>query len=132
MEFLRMSSQDFRKMLGAKKNFTSGSKYHAQKTSVGGKTYDSKKEANRAMQLQYMEKAGLIHDLQEQVRFILQDGFVNNEKKTIRPIYYFADFCYEKNGIKIVEDTKGVKTEVYKIKKKLFQYKYPEYKFIES
>lgn len=129
-----MSSQDFRKMLGAKKNFTTGSKYHAQKTVVGGKTYDSKKEANRAMQLRYMEQAGQIQGLQEQVRFILQEEYVNNEGKKIRPISYLADFTYIQNGQKVIEDTKSpaTRTQVYLLKKKIVMYKYPEYKFIES
>lgn len=107
-------------------------KFHAIKTEYKGVVYDSKKEARRSYELDILERAGKIKNLERQKRFTLQDRFVNNEKKTIRPIYYFADFCYEKNGIKIVEDTKGIRTEVYKIKKKLFQYKYPEYKFIES
>lgn len=121
-------------MLGVNKNFTTGSKYHAQKTVVGGNTYDSKKEANRAMQLQYMEKAGLIRDLQEQVRFILQEEYVNNEGKKVRPISYVADFTYTQNGQKVIEDTKSpaTRTQVYLLKKKIVMYKYPEYKFIES
>lgn len=134
MQFLKMSSQEYRKMLGVKKNFITGSKYHAQKTVVGAKTYDSKKEANRAMQLQYMEKAGLIRDLQEQVRFILQEEYINNEGKNIRPISYLADFTYTQNGQKVIEDTKSpaTRTQVYLLKKKIVMYKYPEYKFIES
>lgn len=134
MEFLKMSSQEYRKMLGVKKNFTTGSKYHAQKTTVGGKTYDSKKEANRAMQLRYMEQIGKIQDLQEQVRFILQEEYVNNEGKKVRPISYLADFTYIQNGQKVIEDTKSpaTRTQVYLLKKKIVMFKYPEYKFIES
>ena len=130
MQFLKMSSQEYRKML----NVSSGSKYHAQKTVVGGKTYDSKKEANRAMQLRYMEQAGQIQDLQEQVRFILQEEYINNEGKKIRPISYVADFTYTQNGQKVIEDTKSpaTRTQVYLLKKKIVMYKYPEYKFIES
>lgn len=127
-----MSSQDFRKMMTPSK--ATGSKYHAQKTVVGGKTYDSKKEANRAMQLRYMEQAGQIQGLQEQVRFILQEEYVNNEGKKIRPISYLADFTYIQNGQKVIEDTKSpaTRTQVYLLKKKIVMYKYPEYKFIES
>lgn len=106
-------------------------KYGAKKTEYKGVIYDSKKECLRAVQLDLLERSGKIKNLQRQVKFVLQDRFVNNEKKIIRPIYYFADFCYEKNGIKYAEDVKGMKTEVYRIKKKLFQYRYPEYKFVE-
>lgn len=121
-------------MLGAEKKSATGSKYHAQKTVVGVNTYDSKKEANRAMELQYMEKAGLIRDLQEQVRFILQEEYVNNEGKKVHPISYLADFTYTQNGQKVIEDTKSpaTRTQVYLLKKKIVMYKYPEYKFIES
>ena len=128
MDFLRVSAKQYRQMVQGKKE----NKYHAIKTESDGIDFDSKKEAKKWQELKMLERSGKIKNLERQKRFTLQDRFVNNEKKTIRPIYWFADFYYEKNGIKIVEDTKGVKTEAYKIKKKLFQYKYPEYKFIES
>ena len=130
MQFLRMSSQDFRKMMTPSK--ATGSKYHAQKTVVGDTTYDSKKEAKRAQELHYMERSGTIKDLQEQVRFILQEEYVNNEGKKVRPISYVADFVYEQKGQKIVEDSKGFRTKEFVLKKKIFMYKFPEYKFIES
>ena len=57
---------------------------------------------------------------------------MNNEGKKIRPISYIADYVYEQDGIKIVEDCKGFRTTEYKIKKKIFMYKFPEYKFIET
>ena len=126
MQFLSVSAKQFRAMAKPK------SKYHAQKTIANGVEYDSKKESKRAIELEYLEKAGKIKDLQKQVRFILQDGYVNNEGKKIRPISYVADFVYIQNGQKIVEDTKGFRTEVYLLKKKIFMFKYPEYKFIES
>ena len=130
MQFLRMSSQDFRKMMTPNK--ATGSKYHAQKTVVGDTTYDSKKEAKRAQELHYMERSGVIKNLKEQVRFILQEEYVNNEGKKVRPISYVADFVYEQKGQKVVEDTKGFRTKEFVLKKKIFMYKFPEYKFIES
>ena len=36
-----------------------------------------------------------------------------------RATYYVADFVYEENGKKVVEDTKGVKTKDYILKRKL-------------
>lgn len=101
-------------------------KYHAQKTWMKGKVYDSKKEANRSFQLELLAKMGKIENLQRQVPFVLQVGFTNNQGKKIREIKYIADFVYMEDGKMVVEDTKGVKTEVFKIKEKLFQYKYPE------
>lgn len=104
-------------------------KYHAQKTWMKGRVYDSKKEANRAFELEMLEKYGKIHNLQKQVPFVLQEGYVNKRGKKIRPITYIADFTYEEDGKIIVEDTKGVETEVFKIKRKMLEYKYPDIEF---
>lgn len=127
MQWLHVSAKEY-KSWGKK----SPSKYHAQKTVVDGVEYDSKKESKRAQELEFLEKIGKIKNLQKQVRFILQDGYVNNEGQKIRPISYVADFVYEENGQKIVEDSKGFRTEVFVLKKKMFMKLYPEYKFIES
>ena len=104
-------------------------KYHAKKTWMKGKVYDSKKEANRAFELELLAKMGKIQNLQKQVPFVLQEGYVNKHGKKIRPITYIADFTYEENGILIVEDTKGFETDVFKIKRKMLEYKYPEIEF---
>lgn len=129
MEFLKMSAKQFREMLQPQKT----NKYNAVKTETDGIVFDSKKEATRYWQLVLLAKEGKVKNLQRQVRFVLQEGFINNEKQKVRPIFYFADFCYERNGVKIVEDVKSpaTRTQVYKVKKKLFQYRYPEYKFVE-
>ena len=102
------------------------SKYHSKKTVVAGITFASKKEANRYTELLQMEKAGLIKDIETQKKFLLLDSFKKNGK-TYRQLSYYADFVYFDIYSKktIVEDVKGVRTEVYKIKKKLFEYKYP-------
>jgi hypothetical protein len=94
-----------------------------------GRVYDSKKEANRAFELEMLEKYGKIHNLQKQVPFVLQEGYTNKQGKKIRPITYIADFTYEEDGKIIVEDTKGVETEVFKIKRKMLEYKYPDIEF---
>lgn len=88
--------------------------------------YDSKKEAKRAAELKLLEKAGVISHLQEQVVYELipsQYRIVNGKKKCIeRAIKYIADFQYVENGNTVVEDAKGFRTEVYRIKKKLMLY----------
>lgn len=130
MEFLRMSSKQYREMLSHKTN-----KYGAIKTEIDGITFDSKKESKRYLELVAMQKVGTISKLRRQNAFILQEGFVNSQGQKIRPIIYIADFTYEKGGQKYVEDCKGGKatqTDVFKIKKKLFEKKYPEYYFILS
>ncbi|HCC04015.1 MAG TPA: hypothetical protein DEP51_04065 [Clostridiales bacterium] len=103
------------------------SKYKAKKTEVDGIKFDSQKEANRYLDLLVLQRAGLIQDLHRQVKFELQPSYKKNGK-TIRPIYYVADFVYYDTfkGQKIVEDTKGYRTEIYKLKKKLFEIRYPE------
>lgn len=115
-----------------KKGFAMKNKYSAKKTEYKGIVYDSKKESRRSAELDLLEKYGKIKNLQRQVRFILQESFIAFDGKRIRPIYYIADFYYEQNNKKIVEDTKGFRTQVYLLKKKLFLAKYPDIIFIES
>ena len=98
------------------------SKYHNQKIEIDGQKFDSKHEANRWIELKYMERVGLITDLYRQFPFKLLPGQRRNGKQVERPIYYYADFVYTQNGELVVEDAKGVKTDVYKIKKKLMLY----------
>ena len=103
------------------------SKYHSKKVTVDGIEFDSKKEANRYCELKLLEKQGYIKDLQWQYTFILQPGFKKNGK-TYRPITYIADFVYLdlRTNKNIVEDVKSpaTKTQVYMVKKKLFEYLY--------
>ena len=126
--FYSMSAQQYRQLVTG----THANKYGAIKTTVGNKTYDSKKEAHRAMVLKSMQEQGLISNLKEQQRFVLQESYMNNKGKKIRQIEYVADFTYTQDERQIVEDCKGIKTDVYKLKKKIFEYKYPQYDFIES
>ena len=107
-------------------------KYHAKKTWMKGRVYDSKKEANRAFELELLAKYGKIQNLQKQVPFVLQEGFVDRDGHKVRPIEYVCDFVYEENGQKIAEDSKGFRTKEFILKKKMFLYRYREYKFIES
>lgn len=98
-------------------------KYKNQKIIVNEIKFDSKKEAKRYQELLLTQKAGLITDLKRQVPYILVPAF-NLNKKRYRNMSYIADFTYKQNGKEIVEDTKGYRTEVYKIKKKLMAYIY--------
>ena len=102
-------------------------KYFNKKTIVDEIKFDSKKEAKRYMKLKMLKRAGKIRDLELQAEFILQPKYKNAKGENIRAITYKADFLYydiEKEKY-VVEDTKGFRTDVYKIKKKLFEYKYP-------
>ena len=102
-------------------------KYRNQKIYEESYKFDSKLENKRYHQLKLLEKAGEIKNLQLQTRFVLQPKYIKSGK-TIRAIEYVADFTYYDIRKKkmIVEDTKGMKTEIYKLKKKIFEYQYPE------
>ena len=82
-----------------------------------GIKHDSKKEANRWCELNLLLRAGVIQDLKRQVRFELLP-----KQEGERAVYYKADFVYLENGKLIVEDTKGCRTEGYKLKKKMMLY----------
>ena len=95
-------------------------KYKNEKITIDGMTFDSKKEYNRYCDLKLLERAGEIKDIQRQVKFELipkQEGE--------RAVNYIADFVYiDRNGKKVVEDTKGVRTAEYIIKRKIMLWRY--------
>lgn len=99
------------KRLGRNPSSAAPSKFRNVKTDG----YASKKESTRASVLRLMQEAGQIRNLREQVKYLLipkQEGE--------RACHYLADFVYEDFGGKqVVEDTKGVKTPDYIIKRKL-------------
>ena len=101
------------------------SKYYSKKVIYDGIKFDSKKEGEYYLKLKMLEKSGLIKNLELQKEYLLQDSFkINN--KTRRKITYRADFSYistEDDKLHVV-DVKGFKTDVYLLKKKLFEYKY--------
>lgn len=101
------------------------SKYHATKTVIDGITFDSKREAKRYQELKLLERAGAIRDLRRQVRYELIPAF-DCDGKHFRPTSYVADFVYTDTatGEEAVEDCKGYRTDVYRLKAKLFAYKY--------
>lgn len=104
-------------------------KYHNKKTFIDGIKFDSKLEAERYAQLKMMECAGVIRDLELQPEYELIPSFRKNGK-TWRRTVYKADFRYISCDDKtIIEDVKGstaVITDVFRLKQKLFEYKYPE------
>lgn len=103
-------------------------KYHAKKAEVDGHKFDSMKEANRYCELKLMERAGAITSLILQPKFELQPAYTNADGKKQRAINYIADFMYYDIDLDrtIVEDVKSpaTRTQVYMVKKKLFEYKF--------
>ena len=101
-------------------------KYNATKTKIDGIKFDSIGESRRYAELKLLERAGAITALELQPRFELQPTFKKNGK-THRSITYTADFKYIDNkGNTIIEDFKGFETRDFKMRKKMFEYKYPE------
>ena len=102
------------------------SKYQNRRTEIDGITFASKHEATRYVELKYMERAGIIKNLQLQRAFTLIGAQKDADGKVIeRPVKYVADFVYEDaKGKTVVEDAKGLKTDVYKIKRKMMLFIY--------
>lgn len=101
-------------------------KYHNKKITLDGIEFDSQKEAERYSELVLLQKAGIITNLELQKEYILIPQQKKNGKVIERKCSYFADFSYTdvETGKNVVEDTKGIRTQVYKIKKKLMLYNY--------
>ena len=101
------------------------SKYNNRKT----KGFDSAKEWRRNQELETLQRAGEISELNRQVPFVLMPSYTIADKttkqgfRTVREIRYIADFTYIKNGKRIIEDVKGMQTDVFKIKRKLLERK---------
>ncbi len=96
-------------------------KYKNKKVTIDNITFDSRREARRYEELKLMEKAGLISNLVLQPRFTLQEKFIY-KGTTYRKIDYIADFSYirTEDDILVIEDVKGLKTDVFKLKEKMF------------
>jgi hypothetical protein len=98
------------------------SKYKSIPTVRDGIRFASQREANRYQELKAAERAGIIRDLQLQVPFTL-DVYVGGCETVIGK--YVADFTFrDKQNRLIVEDTKGVRTPLYRWKKKHFEAQY--------
>ena len=100
-------------------------KYHNKKVEYDGYTFDSIREKNYYIKLKLLEKAGKIKELELQKEYELQPSYKLGNK-TSRKITYRADFTYkstEDDKLHVI-DVKGFRTDVYRLKKKIFEYKY--------
>lgn len=101
------------------------SKYGSKKVTLDGITFDSKIESKYYGQLKWLEANKQILFYRIQPRYLLQEAFKKDEKN-FRKIEYIADFeVHHLDGSIEVIDVKGMETEAFKIKRKLFEYKYP-------
>lgn len=118
-------------------------KYHAEKITIDGETFDSRKEARRWQDLRLLEKAGEISDLRRQVKYTLipsqreapivtKTGRIKPGKLIEKEVSYVADFVYQDThtGDTIVEDVKGYRDpgsagyKVFVLKRKMMLYFY--------
>lgn len=121
---MRISQEVYNKLLSnsidQKKN-----KYNNTKVEYKGIKFDSVKEMQHYQLLEYRQRIGEIKELKLQVPYELIPTYkINN--KTVRKCVYIADFTYisvTDNKLHVI-DTKGFRTDTYKLKKKLFEYKY--------
>ena len=106
-------------------------KYNATKKTVDGVTFDSAGEARAGSLLMLWEKAGAISKLERQPRYTLMDGYFDATGRKVRPMAYVPDFRFTRGGQTVVVDFKGMRTEAYKLKAKLFRQRYPYLVFEE-
>lgn len=110
-------------------------KYGNRKLVFGDSTFDSMKEYKRYLDLLQMQKEGKIKELQRQVKYLLipaqrepetvgARGGIKKGKLLEREVAYFADFVYRlaDTDTLVVEDTKGVRTTDYILKRKMMLY----------
>ena len=115
---MRITASEYR-------NLKTKSKYGNKKVKIDGLTFDSKAEALYYSKLKKMHERGEILFFRTQPRYRLLDGFEKDGKRH-RPIDYIADFeVHHLDGSIEVIDIKGYKTDVFRIKEKMFNKKYP-------
>ena len=101
------------------------SKYKSQKVTYNNLQFDSKFECTYYAYLQELEKKGEITNLQRQIKYELLPRQTNSKGKFLyHPIYYVSDFEYDVQGVHKTVDTKGMPTPDFRLKQKLFYYKF--------
>ena len=101
------------------------SKYGAQPQMVDGVRFASKREAKRYCELKLLQAIGEVKELDLQPRFPLYVCRRQNAELT-KVCDYVADFRYREGptGVLVIEDAKGVRTPVYRLKRKMFEAQY--------
>ena len=106
-----MTAQEYRQMLAQQQT---PRKYRNIKTEVDGITFDSKAEADRYCELKMLQAAGKVDGFGIQPSFVLADG-----------VRYRPDFIVCAGGHVWVEDVKGVETQAFNLKRRLWEERYP-------
>ena len=123
-----MTGEEYLKQIKGK------NKFKAKRTKCSHNYWHaSEREALRCSELYVLQRGGVISQLKQQPKFVLQRAYEFDGKR-VRALCYFADFSYLEDGVRVIEDCKGYRTKVYKIKKKLVLpiIKKRGYRFIET
>lgn len=104
------------------------SKYGAKKTQVDGHVFDSIAESRRYRELMLLKRSGVVTEVELQPVYTLVEGFTHKATgNRIAPIKYKADFLVTyADGHQEIEDVKGMRTAVYRLKKRLFMRAFPD------
>lgn len=102
-------------------------KYGAVRVRIDGIWFASATEGKRYEYLRDKQKRGEIRGLKLQPRYELQAVYWDSRGRRVGKLVYVADFEYIEcaTGRQIIEDVKGLETPIFKIKRKLFEAKYP-------
>lgn len=107
-------------------------KYRNKPVVIDGIRFMSIKEGARYVELKHLMNQKEVTDVSLQPKFVLQDSFIDDMGKRHSKVTYIADFQYlDKEGKVHVEDVKGYRTDVYKLKVKLLLNKFHGFHFHE-
>lgn len=119
---VRFSEKEYQALVGEPSVRTaSRNKYRNVKCELDGITFDSARERDRYAELKMLERSGQIQNLVLQPSFEIVPPVIEDGKVVQRAVTYRADFSYMQDDEIVVEDAKGVLTDVYKLKKKLMR-----------
>jgi hypothetical protein len=126
-----------------------GNKFNAKTSNYNGRTYHSKKEADYAMELDWLKKAGQIKTITPQFKISLDVYslpsllFIWNSAKSMsfekwsiifgteHIANYYMDFKVELPDGRIeMHEVKGMETDTWRMKWRLAKALYPEWNFV--
>ena len=101
-------------------------KYNARKGEIDGIVFDSRADGRFYEHLLFLMHDGIVESFEMQKPYTLLDKFPHPKTgKTIRAIKYVPDFevIYTDGRVEVV-DVKGMQTDVFRMKCKLFMFRY--------
>lgn len=102
------------------------SKKAKKKRTLNGYTFDSDIEYKFYEYLLFQQEQGIVKSIEIQPKYLLQEAYRKYDKN-IRKIEYIADFfVIYTDGTEIVFDVKGMVMNDFKLKRKIFDYVYPD------